>query len=227
MKDIMQTKPMLGTGIYTVPDIATILRLPYAKINRWINSFWDDKFGQQYGAKYSWNIDLTRAVNFFTLIEIYTFYQLSQSGIATKEILKAHQILADQIHTPYPFANKYILDGLRTDGKKVIFEQKDGIIYSVDKHKQTYLNFIKEFYKNLDFGNDSLAVRLWPLGKEKAIVCDPHHQFGLPVVAGTNINVEALYELYKAGEPEWFIADLYSLDESKVNDAILFCKKAA
>jgi uncharacterized protein (DUF433 family) len=227
MFETLQTKPLLGTGIYTIPDIAMILRLPYSKINRWVNTFWNDKFGQRYGAKYSWNVDLSRAVNFYTLIEIYTFYQLSQSGIASKEILNAHELLADKYQTSYPFANSEILKCLRTDGKKVMFEQNDGVIYSIDIHKQTYLNFIKEFYKNLDFGNDSVAVRLWPLGKEKSIVCDPHHQFGLPVISGTNINVETLYELYKAGEAVWFIADLFNLDESKVTDAILFCKKAA
>jgi uncharacterized protein (DUF433 family) len=218
---------MLGTGIYTVPDIAIILKLPYAKINRWINKFWDDKLGHKYGIKYSWNVDQTKAVNFYTLIELFTFYQLSQSGVSTKEILNAHEILSVQFNTPYPFANKKILDCLKSDGKKVIFEREDGVIYSVDVHKQTYFNFIKLFFKNLDFDDNSLAMRIWPLGKDKSVVCDPHHQFGQPVISGTNINADTLFNLYKAGEPEWFIADLYNLDENKVNDAILFCKKAA
>jgi len=227
MNDILQTKPMLGTGIYTIPDIAMILGLPYPKINRWVKSFWDDKFGKKYGAKYSWNVDLTKAVNFHTLIEIYTFYQLSQSGVISKEIINAHDILSHDYHTAYPFANRDVLNSLRSDGKNVLFEKENGLIYSVDVHKQTYLNFIKDFYKILDFGNDLLVSRIWPLGKEKAVVCDPHHQFGQPVISGTNINVEALNELYKAGEPEWFIADLYNLDESKVKDAITFCNTAA
>ena len=227
MFETLQTHPLIGTGIYTIPDIAMILRLPYSKINRWVNTFWNDKFGQKYGQKYSWNVELTRAVNFYTLIEIYTFYQLSQSGIVSKEILNAHDILAQQYSTSYPFANKEILHCLRSDGKKVIFERNVGVIYSVDSKRQTYLDFIKGFYKNLDFGSDSLAIRLWPLGKDKSIVCDPHHQFGQAVISGTNVNAEALFALFMAGEPEWFIADLYDLKVSDVNDAISFCTKAA
>jgi uncharacterized protein (DUF433 family) len=226
MFNTLQTKPLLGTGIYTIPDIAMILRLPYAKINRWINIFWNDKFGQKYGVKYSWAVDLTRAVNFFTLIEIYTFYQLSQSGLVSKEILNAHEILSEKYQTPYPFANEEILHCLRSDGGKVIFEQDDGVIYSVDKHKQTYLNFIKEFYKNLDFGNDSLAVRLWPLGKEKSIVCDPHHQFGQPVISGTNILADVISDLYKGGDSIKFIAKTYGIKISQVKDAIEYAKAA-
>ena len=227
MFETLQTKPMLGTGIYTIPDIAMILGLPYAKVNRWINTFWNDRFGQEHDCKYSWKVDLTKAVNFHTLIELYSFYQLSQAGVSTREILSAHEILSKQYITHYPFASKFILESLRTDGRKILFEQKDGTIYSVDASKQFKLSFIKDFFKNLDFDSDNLAIRFWPIGKDKAVVCDPHHQFGQPVICGTNINAETLYDLYKAGEPEWFIADLYNIEESKVNDAILFCKKAA
>jgi hypothetical protein len=45
MKAQLQTKPVLGTGIYTMSDIALILGIPYPKVNRWINSFWNDRFG--------------------------------------------------------------------------------------------------------------------------------------------------------------------------------------
>jgi len=109
----------------------------------------------------------------------------------------------------------------------VHFEQSDGSIYTIDSARQFKLAIIKEFFKNLDFGSDSVANRLWPLGKDKSIVCDPNHQFGQPVITGTNIIAEAIYELYQAGEPPKFISELYDIDEEKVNDAISFCKMAA
>lgn len=227
MKDALQTKPILGTGIYTIPDIALILGLPYSKVHRWINLFWNDRFGSRYENSYSWNVDLTKAVNFHTLIELFTFFQLSQAGVKSKELLNAHEILSEQYKTYYPFATKKILGGLRTDGKKVLFEQTNGGIYSVDITLQFKLNFIKEFFKNLDFDTESLALRFWPMGKEKAIVCDPHHQFGQPIVNGTNIQSEALYRMYLANEPINFIADIYELSADKVKHAIDFHKSAA
>lgn len=227
MKDTLQTKPLLGKGIYTIPDIALILGLPYEKVLRWINSFWNDRFGSKYGYTYSWNVDLTKAVNFHTLIELYTFYQLSQAGVNTRELLKAHEILSAHYDTYYPFASRMILEGIRTEGRKVLFEQKDGSIYSVDLNKQFKLAFIKEFFINLDFNADSLAIRLWPAGKEKSIVCDPHHQFGHPIIDGTNIQSIALYRMYLANEPIKFIASLYELPIIKVRHAIEFHKSAA
>ena len=227
MKDILQTKPILGKGIYTIPDMASILGIPYSKVLRWINTFWNDRFVNDYKQSYSWNIDLTKAVNFHTLIELYTFYELSQAGVQTKEILRAHEILSKEYNTHYPFANKIILKNIRTDGRKILFEQKDGSIHTIDVTKQFKLGFIREFFKNLDFDSDSLAIRYWPIGKEKSIVCDPHHQFGQPIIKGTNIQSEVLYSMYLAKEPIHFIASLYEVSQQNVKDAIEFHKKAA
>lgn len=227
MKDNLQTKPILGKGIYTIPDMSSILGIPYSKVLRWTNTFWNDRFGSQYEHSYSWNIDLTKAVNFHTMIEIYTFYELSQAGVKTKEILNAHDILSKQFNTFYPFATKEILDNIRTDGSKVLFEQINGSIYTVDASKQFKLDFIREFFKNLDFDSDSLAIRFWPIGKEKTIVCDPQRQFGQPIIKGTNIQAETLYRLYLANEPVDFIASLYEISIENVTDAIELHKRAA
>ena len=218
---------MLGKGIYTIPDIAMILGIPYSKVNRWINSFWNDRFAIQYGESYTWKVDLTKAVNFHTLIELNTFYQLSLAGVSSREILNVHEFFSLQFNTPYPFARQDVLPHLRSDGKKVLFEQNDKSIYVIDSTRQFNLGVIKDFFKNLDFGSNSLATKLWPQGKDKSIVCDPLHQFGHPVIDGTNILAEVIFELFKAGEPSWFISDLYAIEESMVLDAISFCQKAA
>jgi Protein of unknown function (DUF433). len=98
---------------------------------------------------------------------------------------------------------------------------------TLDGSKQLNLDFIKLFFKKLDFDNDLLATRLWPLGKNKAVVCDPQHKFGQPIIEGTNIQTEAVYKMYLANEPIAFIASLYEIPEKKVKDAISFHKNAA
>jgi len=222
-----QNKPLLGKGIYTLPDIAMILGIKYSKVNRWINCFWNDRFGQEYGETYTWNVDLTKAVNFHTLVELNTFYQLSLAGVSSREILKVHEILAKQFNTPYPFARKDVICHLHTDGKKVLFEQKDGSIYTLDATKQFNLAIVRDFFKNLDFSSDSLASRLWPLGKTKAIVCDPHHQFGQPIISGTNILAEVIADMVKSGDSAKFISNLYGLKVGQINDALEYARKAA
>jgi uncharacterized protein (DUF433 family) len=216
----------IGNGIYTVPDIANILQLPYHKVNTWLNKYWDGKLGKEFQGKYSWRIDNTRAVGFHTLIEFYVMMQFAEAGVSSSQVLKAHSELSKSHNTMFPFAQKEVIENITTDGKKIYLCKGDETI-TLDGSRQLNLGFIKVFFKRLEFNDDSLASKLWPMGKDKAVVCDPHHKFGQPVIVGTNIQTEAVYKMYLAKEPVAFIASLYEVPEQQVKDAISFHKNAA
>lgn len=223
---MISNEPKIGSGMYTVPDIAHILRIPVVKVNRWVKEYWDKKFAVSFGKSYSWQSGNSRAVDFHTLIELCICFKLSDEGISTKAIIDAHKALSDQFNTPHPFASQHILPHITADTKKIYFNQGDNLIYSLDAHRQFNVGFIQLFFKNIEFNENSIAERLWPLGKNKHIVVDPAHQFGQPVIENTNIYPETLYGLYKAGEPINFIAHIYEISEQEVNDAIEFCHAA-
>jgi uncharacterized protein (DUF433 family) len=215
----------IGTGFYTIPDISRILRLPYQKVNLWVNKYWDGELGSEFESSYSWTIDNSKAVSFHTLIEFYVLYMLAESGVRTRSVLNAHKELSKYFNTLFPFAQKSILENIRTDGRKIYFNL-NGTLLSLDGTKQFNLNFIEIFFKNLEFDKELLASRFWPLGKEKNIIIDPKRQFGHPVIGSTNIYPETLYNLYKSGEPVDFIAFTYEVGEQEVRDAIAFCHAA-
>jgi uncharacterized protein (DUF433 family) len=215
----------LGNGIYTVPDMARILGLPYYKVNEWLNEYWDGKLGKAHQSKYSWRIDNTRAVNFHTLIEFYVMAQFGEAGVKTKNVLLAHEELAARYSTAYPFAVQEVLENMGTDGKHIYLNSAEGTI-ELNGKKQFHLEYIRSFLLKLDF-NEQLASRLWPLGKNKSVVCDPHHKFGQPVIDGTNIQTEVIYQMYLAKEPLSFIASLYELPVKKVKEAIAYHQMAA
>lgn len=215
----------IGNGIYTIPDISRILRLPYHKVRHWVDKYWDEILGLENNRRYSWTVGNTKAVNFHTLIEFYVFYLLAETGVKTKKIINAHIELSNLFNTDYPFAQKGILENIKTDGSKIYFFVGKNII-SLDGTKQFNLSFIETFFKNLEFDNDFLATRFWPLGKGKNIVIDPKRQFGHPVIGKTNIYPETLNNLFKSGEPIDFIAFTYEISKKDVQDAIDFCQAA-
>lgn len=222
-----ENKAEIGNGIYTMPDLVSILDLEYHKVHRLLNDYWDKRFAKEFSNKYSWEVGNSRAVSFHTLIEFYIFYQLKESGVSTQLILKAHQELASIFHTPFPFANAEILDGINCFGKKIVFEiQKDEII-DLDSTKQLNLKFIKSFMHKLDFDKNNLAQRLYPLGKNSSIIVDPKHQFGQPTISGTNLFPETIFNLYRKKESKKFIALSYDITIKQVTDAIEYCKKSA
>lgn len=223
----LENQMELGYGIYTIPDIANILNLKYHKVERLLNEYWDKRFVNALGKKYSWAIGKTKAVSFHTLVEFYIFFQLKESGVSTQEILKAHKELSEMYNTAFPFAVSKIIQDISCAGRKIVFKTKKGDYINLDSTKQLNLGFIQEFAKKLVFDANNLAEKFYPLGKKNSVVVDPHHQFGQPVISETNIFPQTIFNLYNAKESKQFIAASYDITLKQVNDSIAYCKKAA
>jgi uncharacterized protein (DUF433 family) len=214
----------LGQGIYTVPDLAMILNLPQGKLRRWLNSFYNSRLGEKYQKKYSTGHGRDKVTNFYTLIEFYVFYLLREHNVSVKKIISAHEHMARQLHTPYPFASPQIL----TEGKNIFYTLPDGTTMYADKSQQIVIQkAIESFCRKIEYSDTQLAERYYPLGKNHQVVVDPHHQFGQPIIENTNILADTIYSMYKAEEPVKVIARLYEITEKQVADAINFCKQAA
>lgn len=215
----------LGEGIFSVSDISFLLRLPAAKVRRWLNDFWDSRLAEKYHQKYSWGEGRDKATNFYTLIEFYVFYQLRQAGVGTTAIFAAHENMAKELKTCYPFASAQLL----TDGKNILYAMADGTTIKADKSRQiAFAHIIEQFCKRIEFSENNLAEKFYPLGKKEKIVVDPLHQFGQPTIEKTNILAQTIYNMHVAGESNEFLARLYDLPIKNVEAAIsLFDKKAA
>lgn len=220
-----ENKVEIGVGIYTTTELARILRIPYEKLNRWIDKYWDGELGKEFEQKYSWRTENSKAVGFHTLIEFYVFINLSEAGVKTREVLKAHKELSKIFRTPFPFAHKELTSNIKTDGKKIFLKAKNDVI-TLDGSKQLNLDLLDLFFKNLEFDVQNLAIRFWPLGKTNNVVVDPKRKFGHPILDQSNVYPETIYNLYKGKESKEYIAYLYDLDLKQVNDAIKYCTAA-
>jgi uncharacterized protein (DUF433 family) len=227
MNAILHNGPQLGEGIYTLPDIGQILGIPYHKVHKWIKDYWDTILANDFDHAYSWHDGKSRAVGFHTLIELVVFSQLNEAGIKPRDILKAHKELSNKFNTAFPFATSKVVKNIYTDSFKIYFKEDYESIYSLDGKNQFNLKFIEDFFKNIDFGDDELAARFWPLGRKHSIVVDPQHQCGQPVINGTNISADAINTMHLSGDKIEFIAYLYNLKSKQVKDAIEFCNQAA
>lgn len=214
-KDYKNTAvPRIGEGIYLIRDVAAILMLPYSRVRHLMKGFWH---GSTFGE------EKNRAINFYGLIEFYTFFQLRELGVTANEIKKAHSILAKDLNVKYPFA----LSGIKTDGKKVWYETLENLIKVDGKKQFASKEFIVEFLHKIDFGENKVAMRFYPLNNSKLVVVDPKHQFGQPTIAGRNIAVSIIKKLYDGGESVNDISKLYEIKDSQVFDALKYYKRTA
>ncbi len=211
----------LGNGIYTVPDLALILKLPRNKVRRWLLEFYNQRLADNADV-YSHGEGRGRVTNFLTLIEFYVFYMLREQQIGVSKILQAHKHMSKELKTKYPFASYRLL----VNKKDILYGINEDTWVHADKSNQIIIRkLIEAFFRKIDFSEKELATRFWPLGKKNSIVVDPQHQFGQPVIYGTNINATTVYSMYESGESTSTIGILYDLTEEQVNDAIAFCKR--
>lgn len=214
----------LGTGIYSIPDVAFILKLSKNKVRRWMGEFWDGRLGKDYNNNYSLGDGREKVTHFHTLIEFYVFYQLRELNISTKKIFTAHHAIAEQLNTAYPFASSKVL----SDGKSILFTLDDGTVVNADKTRQAaFKEIIETFCKKIEFSQTEIAECFYPMGRDKQIVVDPHHQFGQPTIKNTNILAETIFDMHEAGESSQFLSRLYNLPLQEIEDAISFFSPAA
>lgn len=217
-------KAKLGEGIYLVRDVSKILKLDYEKVYRWIVGYWTGNLQEHYN--YTFGEQNNKAINFYSLIEFYTFFKLREKGLGSNEIKKLHSELSVLLKTPYPFA---IAQDYYVETRKTLKTKKTFVYYTYlestikrSNKKQFSLDFIKTFLDKVEFDENNLATRFFPLHNSKNVVVDPRHQFGQPVISGTNIKTQTIFNLYRGGESIENLSILYNVSVNKVQDAISF-----
>ena len=221
-KDFLET-PKLGEGLYFPIDVSQILKLEYHKVKYLMNTFWNE---------YTFGEKGNRAINFFSLIEFYTYYHLREKGFSSAYIKKFHQTLAKSLGTAYPFASIKVVDrrtkGTKTQNSKIWYEYMGELMRDDRANQPSITSFVKPFLKQIDFGENELAKRFYPLRHTRNVVVDPHHQFGQPIINGTNLQTKTIFRLYDAGESKTNICKLFEILGNQVDDAIrLHTRKVA
>ena len=213
-------EPKLGEGVYLTSDVSQILQLPYSKVRRWMIELWDNKLS--HSGTYSFGDPKNRAVNFYTLIEFYTFYQLRLNGVSVQRILSAHKIISRELRTHYPFATN-----IRTDGKNIWYDYLDELVNANGAQQLDLKAILSPFLHKIDFGKNNLAEIFYPLERSKNIVVDPKRQFGQPTINGRNMRIETIKKLFEGAESKKNICLLYDLKPSEVDDALKYYKRAS
>lgn len=211
----------VGEGIYTVKDIAAILKIDRRKARYLLTNYLN---GSISGAKkfvYNFHQEVGIFVNFKSLLQILVFKELKDRGFNKATIMVAYSTISVYYNTLYPFADQ--IDKIISAGNQILFRDKNGRLIGANEKLQFAMDeILSPLFKKLDFDNNGSALRYYPLGKKSNVVVDPTIQFGSPVISGTRINVDTIYNLHLAGDSEEIISDLYGLSNAQIKDAIAY-----
>ena len=215
-------KVELGKGIYTISDVAYVLKMKKSKVRYWINSYLREKLPEITSHRYNMNPEHGIFINFSSLLELYIFEQLELKGHSRKKILECYEAISINYDTKYPFTKRKIVSA----GGSILFEHK-GKLINADKTLQLNMSeVLAQYLEKIEFNIEGKAIKFFPQGKQSSIVLDPEIQFGTPIVNGTRINVSTVVDSYNSGDSIQLISLVYGITSQQVEDAIEFEKAA-
>ncbi|HZK92906.1 MAG TPA: DUF433 domain-containing protein [Prolixibacteraceae bacterium] len=208
----------LNEGIYSVQDVSRITRLSAEKVRRWFKEL-SDKNYEGLALNQKKDIESMR-ICFHGLVELVVIGTLRENGFTLTNILKARTDLQSKSTKIYPFATNNVKVNLKViPGKGIYFKFPEGLV-KLDGKGQYNLNFIFEFFANIEFDIDGIALRLFPLHNSKLIVVDPKIGGGKPVISEKGIYVEMIQRAHAGKNSVESIMDQFDLNLDEINAAL-------
>lgn len=165
------------------------------------------------------------SVPFVAVIEAYVLRSLRDLGLTKSKIRRAAADVRREFDTPYGLATKRIA----TDGIDIFVHYADDDLARVGDRQFPIRDVINDYLKYIiwDHGDDFPArLRLRQYSDVAPVIIDPRFGWGAPVVEATKVPVDAVVDLWLAGESIDDVADEYNMAREQV-EAICRVSRAA
>jgi uncharacterized protein (DUF433 family) len=162
---------------------------------------------------------------FVAVVEAYVLRSLRDLGLKKNVIRDAAARVRREFDTPYGLATKRIA----TDGIDIFVQYADDDLARAGDNQLPIREFIADYlqYITWDTADDFAArLRLRQYPDVAPVIIDPRFGWGAPVVEATKVPVDAVVDLWLAGEPLEAVADEYDMTREQV-EAICRTARAA
>lgn len=220
----------VGKGIYGVPEASRLTQVAPARIRRWLLGYSYKYAGELHTSPRLLAsdfpvIDNTTSLSFLQLIEIRFVDAFRSHGVSWKTI----RLAAECAHNLYSQAHPFATKSFRTDGRTIFAEiiEKTGekSLLDIVRNQYAFQKIIdKSLYKGIEFSDDGVTQRWWPLGKRKSVVIDPARSFGQPITDREGVPTAILAKAFLIEESIKRVSGLYEVSEKSVRDSIEFEK---
>ena len=200
-------------GLLTPTETASYLEIPQSTLNSWLK-------GKAAGAPLVHQVEPVRrgqpSVPFIAVAEAHVLRSLRSLGLRMSEIREAAAAVRDAFDTPYGLVSKRIA----TDGVDIFIEHGWGDLRRARDGQVPIHEVVSDYLRYLTWepGEDfpsSLRLRQYP--DSVPVVIDPRFGHGLPVVAANRVTVQAITDLWEAGETVEDIAYDYGMTPEQVD----------
>lgn len=150
------------------------------------------------------------SVPFVAVVEAYVLRSLRDLGLRKHKIRDAAEAVRREFKTPYGLATKKIV----TDGIDIFLDYADGDIARVGDQQRPIREVLDGYLKYIGWdANDEFASRLklrqYP--DVAPVIIDPRFGWGAPVIESNHVPVDAVVDMWLAGDSLEEVAYEYDL----------------
>lgn len=215
----------LGKGIYTVAEASRLIHVSPDRIRRWLKGY---TYISNTGVKTSKSViepdydvsSKSYALSFLDLLEMRFINSFLEYGVSLKTVRRVAINAANYLHNSHPFINKQFYTDKRTILLKCTENGDSRLIDLANNQVEIDKVFAAYLYHGIEYKEDSLAVRWWPLGDDHSIVIDPKRNFGRPVLNKEGIPTDTIAKLFRAEGSIDSVTDWFDIDRQSVSIAI-------
>lgn len=225
-KNIYRGRDPRELPAYGIPEAAHYLQIPVATLRTWV-------CGRHYPIQQGLRrfkpiIALADTENFLlsfvNLIEAHILAAIRRHHrVSFPKVRSALRYLNRHFPSPHPLADQRF----ETDGLDLFVEQFGNLIAISDEGQLSMRNVLKAHLHRIERDRAGLAIKLYLFTRRdtsetspRVIVVDPRIAFGRPVVVGTRISTEVVYQRFEAGESIARLADDYGRTPAEIEEAI-------
>ena len=223
-----------GTLLYGIGEAAGYLAIPPSTLTKWAYGY-EQRTHQGGIVRGGSVITATRpdrpkeaAVPFIGLAEAYTLAAFRKAGVPMQRVRPAISALKDELGLEHALASRRLF----TDGAEVLYDyakhagdtpeaESARELVVVRNNQRVFTEVVEQYLRRVSFASDGYA-RLISLPQYRVadVTVDPEHAFGRPRFTHGGTPVEAVIDLFLAGEPLAAVAEEFGLAQDEVEDAI-------
>ena len=217
------------TGLYTVGEVSRLTHVHPQRISRWMRGYSYNTASGRSSKAPLWKPETPRVdgmitLGFNDLMEIRFVDALRDHKISLTKIRKAVSELRDTLSARYPFSSQTVY----VYGKELITKLHDEsgnkLFYELSGSRQTlfYSTTLPNLEKGIIF-EEGFARKWYPdIKRHPMIVINPKVMFGTPVIEGTRLSAEFIFDAYKAEGSYENVAYWYEIETSAIRQAVSF-----
>jgi uncharacterized protein (DUF433 family) len=224
---------LAATGIYSIRESARLTRVNSSRIRRWVCGYNYNRGERTKHSDAVWQGQIAPengvvALGFFDLLEVRFVAAFIEAGVSWRTMREAHSLAAKELGTDHPFCtNRFV-----TDGRRILMRHaekcRDAAYLDIVNRQQEFSKIVAPFIKELEFDEQDVVCRWWPLGKQRGVVLDPERNFGQPTVVLSGVPTQILARSVKAnGQSVELVARWYEVSPREITDALEFERSLA